>query len=230
MSMSGSMRIVVLEDDADLRDSLVELLNIEGFIADGVSSLSRYRAWMSTHSCEVLIADRSLEDGDGLEAVAHFKTSTDGFALVLSAFSDLEDRVEGIRNDVDGYLAKPYDWEELRELLLAFQRRAKRSGGGSRWILDPIGWTLMSPAGRLVSLTRAQVAILANFVEKPGITVTKADLIGSLGGKAEFFDPKRLEAAMRRLRVKINDTLGVELPIEAVYGQGYSFKAVLAKL
>ena len=88
----------------------------------------------------------------------------------------------------------------------------------------------MSPSGRTVSLTRAQVAMLANFVEKPGITISKADLIYSLGGRVEFYDPKRLEAAMRRLRVKVVDSLGVDLPVEAVYGQGYSFKAVLAKV
>lgn len=223
------MRILLLEDDPDLRESLVEMLNQAGLVADGVSSIAGYRAWIRTHSCDVLIVDRNLPDGDGLDALTHFKRSTYGFAIVLSAYSEIEDRVSGFQADADLYLAKPFVFDELEAVLTSYQKRLQTVESSPTWILDPTTWILTSPFGRSVSLTRIQVALLSNFIERAGIPVTKKELIASVGGNPDYYDPKRLEAAMRRMKQKISKETGAQLPVDAIYGVGYSMKALLAK-
>lgn len=223
------MRTLLLEDDFELRESLVELLNSAGFIADGVSSLHGYQAWVRTHSCDLLIVDRSLPDGDGLDALRHHKKTTDGFAIVLSAYSEVEDRVKGFEADADLYLPKPFVFDELKSILSLFQRKLAASQSSGSWIIDPASWTLVSPMGNSLSLTRTQVTLLSNFVERPGIPVTKEELIRSLGGSPDFFDSKRLEATVRRLKQRVSARVRTALPIDAVYGVGYSMKALLTK-
>lgn len=223
------MRILVLEDDLDLRESLVEMLNSAGFIADGVSSLSGYHAWVRTHSCDVLIVDRNLPDGEGLDALVHHKTTSYGFAIVLSAFSEVEDRVKGFEADADLYLAKPFVFEELKSVLLSYERKLASTSGCRTWVIDPMTWTLLSPLGDAVSLTKSQLTLLSNFVERAGIPVTKEELIASLGGSPDFYHAKRLEATVRRLKNRVLAETKMTIPLDAVYGVGYSMKALLTK-
>lgn len=223
------MRILLLEDDFELRESLVELLNSAGFVADGVASLTGYQAWVRTHSCDLLIVDRSLPDGDGLDALQHHKKTTHGFAIVLSAFSEVEDRVKGFEADADLYLPKPFVFDELKSVLSLFQRKLAAAQHSGSWVIDPVTWTLISPLGKAVSLTRTQVTLLSNFVERAGIPVTKEELIQSLGGSTDFYDPKRLEAAVRRMKQRILEKAEMALPLDAIYGVGYSMKALLTK-
>ena len=223
------MRILVLEDDVDLRESLVELLNKEGFVSDGVSTLSGYHAWVRTHSCDVIIADRKLPDGDGIDALAHHKRVSYGFAIILSAFGELEDRILGFDSDADVYLVKPVEFGELKSILESFRRRLASVGEAQAWSLDPVGWVLQAPSGVKVKLTRTQLGLTSNFVERPGIAVPKEEIILSLGGNPDFYDPKRLEASVRRLKRKVLSETGMPFPLESVYGVGYSLKGFLSK-
>lgn len=223
------MRVLVLEDDIDLRESLVELLNRAGYVSDGVSTLSGYHAWTQTHSCDVLIADRKLPDGDGIDALKHHKRCAYGPAIILSAFDEVEDRVLGFDSDADVYLVKPFDFDELQAILSSFRRRLLESGEAQAWFLDSVAWVLHSPMNGRVKLTRSQLSLLSNFVERPGIPVNKEEIILSLGGNPDFFDPKRLEAAIRRLKKKILSESGGHFPLESVYGVGYSLKCPLSK-
>ena len=73
-----TFKILLVEDETDFRDALCDLLNLEGFSADGVGSIASYTAWRLTHSCDVLIVDRLLPDGDGAQSPSRHRRATYG--------------------------------------------------------------------------------------------------------------------------------------------------------
>lgn len=86
-----------------------------------------FLAWRSTHPLDVLIVDRQLPDGDGLEAVALHRQSSDSPVIVLTALGQLPERVAGMEADADYYLVKPVVMDELIALLRRLQRKQQLS-------------------------------------------------------------------------------------------------------
>ena len=211
-----TLKVLVIEDDYEFREPLCDLLNLEGFAAVGVGSLGSYRAWRQTQQCDVMIVDRVLPDGDGLEAVKEQKLATHTEAIIISAFATTNDRVEGFEADVDHYLKKPIESVELLSILRRIER--KHSGAGRhRWLLDVETWTLKAPTGTEIKLTKNEVAFLACFVERSGIPVNRQDLVDGLGFSVDSYDIRRMEILVRRLRRKVSNA-DAELPLQTVYG------------
>lgn len=104
-----TLRVLIVEDDHDYRDALCHIFNLEGFSADGVGTIASFEAWRwrSTHQLDVLIVDRQLPDGDGLEALARYRQVANTPAIVLTALGQLPERIAGLEADADYYLVKP---------------------------------------------------------------------------------------------------------------------------
>lgn len=226
---SVSLRILLVEDETDFREGLRDLLNLQGFIADGVGSIGSYKAWRMTHSCDVLIIDRQLPDGDGLEIIRLHRQVDQVPVIVLTARGQLDERIAGLDADADHYLVKPIASSELIALLRRIERRAAIQQQAANWILDPVGWRLCSPCGDEVELTRRELAFLANFVEKPGLPVPRQEIILNLDHDPALYDPRRLEVMVRRLRNKVEEATPVDFPLTTIYGVGYAFNGSLAK-
>ena len=219
------LSVLLLEDEIPFREAMCDILNLEGFAASGVGSLASFQAWRTSHSCDVLIVDRNLPDGDGLEAVRLHRQGSDGPVIVLTARGQLRDRVEGLNADADYYLHKPIDSQELAAVLKRIERRLALDAG-SGWLLDKEKWSLLTPGGRAVDLTRNEICVMSCFIERGGITVPKAELITALGHDVEVYDPRRLEVMIRRLRNKV-EAVTRDFPLVTIYGVGYSFNARL---
>lgn len=222
------LKVLIIEDNIGYREAICDILNLEGFAANGVGSLASFQAWRTTHSCDILMVDRQLPDGDGLEAVRAHRQVSDGPIIMITAKSELDDRVKGFENDVDYYFAKPCDSGELIALLRRYERKMLESALGS-WCLDLERWRLRCANGNELELTRNEVAILGCFKERAGITVAKDELIRALGQDPSMFDPRRLEVALRRLRRKV-ESQDPDFPLKTVYGLGLSFNAKLRAL
>lgn len=222
------LRILIIEDEVGFREAMCDILNTEGFAASGVGSIASFNAWRITHSCDVLVVDRQLPDGDGLDAVRSHRKVSDGPVIVLTAKNKLADRLEGFEQDVDHYFTKPFHIKEIVALLRRYERKMQESALGS-WCLDLEHWRLHCANGKELELTRNEVAILGCFKERAGIIVHKSDLIRALGHDPEVFDPRRLEVALRRLRRKVT-ALDPDFPLKTVYGMGLSFNARLRTL
>lgn len=219
-------RVLVIEDEADLQEALVTYLNIEGFTADGVSSLSAASQWIRTHQFDVLILDLGLSDGDGLQWLVQNEMLRQKGVIITTARGDSKQRIEGIRSGADVYLVKPIQLEELASLVSNLMRRIQ-APTLPQWTLSKMNWTLNSPTGVSVKLTHSEAVLLQKMADHPGQAIARQDLVFSLGHNPETYDFRRMEILVRRLRNKIRDALGDELPLETVHKVGYAFTSPL---
>ena len=221
-----TFKILLVEDETDFRDALRDLLNLEGFSADGVGSIASYMAWRMTHSCDVLIIDRLLPDGDGLDIVRRHRVAHVGPVIFLTAKGQLQDRIAAHELDADYYLVKPVSTDELLAILYSLERRTHDPRPKS-WLLDVVGWRLYSPNGKPITLSRRDVSFLHCFVERAGITVARSDVIKALDEDPAHYDLRRLEVFVRRLRNRVREASGEDIPLTTVYGKGYAFNKYL---
>ena len=223
---SSNGRVLVIEDEDDLQEALVTYLNIEGFTADGVSSLSAASQWIRTHQFDVLILDLGLSDGDGLQWLVQNEMLRQKGVIITTARGDSKQRIEGIRSGADVYLVKPIQLEELASLVSNLMRRIQ-APTLPQWTLSKMNWTLNSPTGVSVKLTHSEAVLLQKMADHPGQAIARQDLVISLGHNPETYDFRRMEILVRRLRNKIRDALGDELPLETVHKVGYAFTSPL---
>lgn len=225
-----TFRILIVEDDALFRDTLRDILNLEGFVADGVGSIESYRAWRQSHSCDVLIVDRSLPDGDGLDVVKLHRKTEEGPVICVTCKGDADDRILGINAEADYYLVKPVVIDEIVAILHRLYRKSHlpNSSGSNRWVLNTVDWRLKSLNGTEVFLTQNELVFLNCFVEKPGITVDKIQVIRALSRETGAYDARSLEILVRRLRQKTKTATGSVMPLATVYGRGYAFNGQLS--
>lgn len=226
-----SLRVLIVEDEQLFRDALRDTLNLEGFAADGVGSIASYRAWRQSHSCDVLIVDRNLPDGDGLEVIKIHRQTESGPIIVITCRGLTEDRILGLNSDADYYIVKPIVTDELVSLLARLARKSEHSlVRGNSWVLNPVNWRLQNVGADSVALTRNEFILINCFVEKPGHPVNRDEIIEALGEEVAGYDVRRLETLVRRLRLKIKATSSHELPLTTVYGKGYVFNGHLSRL
>ena len=217
-----TVRILVVEDETDLRSGLCDLLALEGYEAAGVGSIAAYHAWAENNHYDILLLDRTLPDGEGLDILRAHRNAHGLPVIIMSGKGQPEDRVAGLEADADYYLVKPVDVSELIALVRRFVRR-REVPVAQTYHLDGQRWKLHMPDKSIVSLTRSEMNLMGCFVEQPGMTVSRDEIIRALGGRPDVYDERRLEVMIRRFRKKIADSGYSDFPLATVYGVGYAF-------
>lgn len=220
------VQILVVEDEEDLRSGLIDLLALEGYAVAGVGSISEYFAWTQKNPYQILLLDRTLPDGDGLEILRAHRGGHDAPVIIMSGKGTPEDRVAGLEADADYYLVKPIDVSELVALIRRFDRRRQKPQE-EVYQLDGQRWKLFMPDKGVVPLTRSEMNLMSCFVEQPGMTVSRDEIIRALGGRPDVYDERRLEVLIRRFRKKVTEAGYLDFPLATVYGQGYVFNEPL---
>ena len=219
-----ALRVLVLEDEPDLQEAIVTYLNMEGFVADSVGSLAAANQWMNTHAFDVLILDLGLPDGSGLEWLRQHPGLAHKGVIIASAQGLAMDRIAGSKAGADVYLVKPIALEELASVVGNLGRRLLTSEPRT-WTLDKLRWTLESPEGQQLKVTKSEMSVLATLASHPGEVVLRNDLVLGLGEDPLEYDPRRMEILVRRLRGKAQKQFGADLPLETAHKQGYAFTA-----
>jgi len=220
------MRILLVEDEAPLRETLAARLKREGYAVDAASDGEEGQYMGREVPFDLAIIDLGLPKLSGMELVRDLREQQKKFPiLILTARSSWQDKVEGLKAGADDYLVKPFHVEELLARINALLRRA---AGWSKPTLDcgPIVLDLaaqtVSVADAAVDLTSYEYKVLEYLMLHAGELVSKADLTEHIYQQDFDRDSNVLEVFIGRLRKKL-DPEGTLKPIETVRGRGYRF-------
>ena len=220
------MRILLVEDEAPLRETLGARLKREGYAVDMACDGDEGFYMGREVPFDVAVIDLGLPKMSGMDLVRALRAEGKKFPiLILTARTLWQDKVEGLKAGADDYLVKPFHVEELLARLNALLRRA---AGWSKPSLDcgPIRLDLaaqtVSVGGQLVDLTSYEYKVLEYLMLHAGELVSKADLTEHIYQQDFDRDSNVLEVFIGRLRKKL-DPDGELKPIETVRGRGYRF-------
>jgi two-component system, OmpR family, response regulator PhoP len=223
------MRVVVIEDEAPLREQLRERLESEGWMvdtsADGEDGLFR----LTEYPADVAVVDLGLPRLPGLEVIRRLRAGGGRVpVLILTARSQWQEKVEGLEAGADDYLAKPFHMEELVARIRALARRAAGSPDG-RLVLGPLvmdtGAQTVTRDEEPVVLTSFEYRVLEYLARHAGRVVSKQTLTDYLYAHDDDRDSNVLEVLIGRLRRKL-DPDGTLAPIETLRGRGYRLNLV----
>ena len=220
------MKLLIVEDEKALADSLSSYLQQESFVCEIASSYMQALQRIEQFDYDCILLDINLQDGSGLELLKILKANhkTDG-VLIISARNSLEDKVRGLHLGADDYLAKPFHLSELSARVAAIIRR--RHSGGSNYIrlediLIDIQAHSVTVKGKPLDLTRKEYQLMLYFAYNKGRVVSKnaiaEHLWGDESGSADNYD--FIYTHIKNLRRKLVET-GVGDYIQSVYGMGY---------
>ncbi len=215
----------MVEDDELLRDHvLVPQLQRFGFDMAAVGSAAMMDAYIQLRHPDILVVDVGLPDADGFDLVHRLRARMGNIGIVmLTGRNGNIDRVRGLNEGADAYLAKPVDVDLLAATLYSLARRLRAPAPVTQghWRLDADDWCLLSPTGGVVALTKTEGRLLSRFFEKRNQLIQRDELIATLAPNVYDFDPHRLDSLIHRLRKKVHRVLGTPLPLNSVHGEGY---------
>ncbi|MCE5233629.1 MAG: response regulator transcription factor [Mizugakiibacter sp.] len=220
------MRILLVEDEAPLRETLAARLKRDGYAVDAAADGEEGLYLGREVPFDLAIIDLGLPKLSGMELVKMLRDDGRRYPiLILTARSSWQDKVEGLKHGADDYMVKPFHVEELLARINALVRRAS---GWSRPVLrcgtirlDTTAQTV-GVAGRAVDLTSYEYKVLEYLMLHAGELVSKADLTEHIYQQDFDRDSNVLEVFIGRLRRKL-DPDGELKPIETVRGRGYRF-------
>lgn len=229
MTSSEILRVLVVEDDAELRDMIMlPGLARYGFEPIGLGSAIELYRWLVSNSCPLVILDIELPDDDGFTIAKHLRETTSAGIIMVTGRNSKLDHIRGLNEGADMYFSKPIDMDLLANALQSLARRmslgtSARSGERAvteTWRLEAEGWRLISPNGTVIALSLTE-RIIMMMLQNEGKPVSREKLIDGLAEVVEDFDPGRMEMLIHRLRRKVEVKSGQALPLSSVRRLGY---------
>ncbi|MBO6791090.1 MAG: response regulator transcription factor [Dinoroseobacter sp.] len=215
------MRFLLVEDNAELGDAIVARLSLDGHAVDHASTLGEARDWLAVAEYDLMLLDVMLPDGDGRSFLRETRTTERLPVIVLTARSQVSDRVDTLDLGADDYLTKPFDFGELEARCRAVLRRR----GTPAPTVIPLGTAQFDPssgtlthAGESQPLRNRELRLLEVFARNQGQILSKSQLLDRLFSQDAEVSENAIEVYIGRLRKRLSET-GVQ--IETVRGVGY---------
>ena len=227
---ADSARILIVEDEAPLREGLTERLTREGYRVTAVETVAA-GIEATAGGPDLVILDRRLPDGEGLEVLRHLRASgLETRVIVLSARGMPDDRVAGLEDGADDYVTKPF---HLRELLARVHNVLERgtgagNGDGGRmpfgaFHLD-VGARMLRQGEAEIALTKLEFALLHYFLRHPGRAIPRTELLDRVWGYDRYPTTRTVDFHVLSLRRKIETGEGKPQHLLTVQGVGYRFE------
>ncbi|MEK6210924.1 MAG: response regulator [Pseudomonadota bacterium] len=225
-------RILIVDDDEDIRKLLEEYLRKNGFDAQAVADGPAMREALAARPASLVVLDLMLPGEDGLSLCRQLRSRSQVPVLMLTAKGDPVDRIIGLEMGADDYLAKPFDPRELLARIRSILRRAKalpadtefnvpESFSFSGWRLDTRERNLRAPDGVVVPLSGAEYRLLLIFLQNPNAVLSRDQLSNfTFGRDADPLD-RTIDMQVSRLRERLRDEAREPAIIKTVRGKGY---------
>lgn len=227
--MNGA-RVIVVEDNRDLRESTVEYLKLAGHDVTGVGSCLEFYRAIAESSYAIAVVDVGLPDQCGFLLAEYMRKNTAMGIIILTARDAVEDRVRGYDAGADLYLVKPVDCRELAAAITSLAMRLgdrppapARAVASDSWHLDRRTWHLVPPSGPAILLTAKEMQFVECLAAKAGKPVGRDTPLAALGYRDDEYANRALDSLVRRLRRKIEEHVRMPLPIKTVHAVGYCF-------
>jgi len=214
------MRVLLVEDDPMIGESLRKGLRLEGFTVDWVQDGHGAELALETTDYALVLLDLGLPKKDGLSVLRGWRARDVATpVLILTARDAVPDRVAGLDSGADDYLVKPFDLSELLARMRALLRR--QAGRARGWVeigalrLDPVAHTV-EYQGKPVALSAREFALLQALVDSPRAVLSREQLEERLYGWGEEVESNAIEVHVHNLRRKLSQQV-----IRTVRGVGY---------
>lgn len=224
------MKILIIEDEKGLAESIAAHLEKEGFVAETIGSYAGAIEKINLYTYDCIVVDLNLPDGLGFDIVESLKTiSSSTGIIIISARNALEDKIRSLEIGSDDYLTKPFHLSELNARVKSLLRR--RNFGGSNEIVYyeiKVNYASRKVFVRNVevALSRKEYDLLLYFLSNIDVALTKAAMAEHLWGdnidSADSFDI--VYSHIKNLRKKLTDKDCNDY-IQSIYGIGYKFGA-----
>lgn len=234
-------RILVLEDDVDLRAEICEGLEDEGFSVQGCGTIKSFRIQNAQFEPHLVLLDLGLPDGKGSDVIRDLREKSRVGILVLSGRQDEADRIIALEYGADDFVVKPCSPREILARVTAILRRTDpgpdhRIGGGPKcvefdgYMLNMASMELRNPQGENVSLTTAEFELLSAFVQRPQRVLSRRQLTDILRGDGWSGYDRAIDGLVSRIRKKIPGSSTDTQPLKTIHGTGYIFTASISSL
>lgn len=230
-------RVLLVEDDADLRDALVEYLEFNGCRVTAVpNGMAFYQAIAKSNTYNVAIIDLGLPDQPGHVLAEYVRKNTLMSIIIITANDSFENRIETYKTGADLLLCKPLDSRELVAAVAAMNLRylerldnqpAEVSIFNAVWQFDHARRQLTSPLGVVIELNVNESILFKLFCTAGCNTVDRRQLLECIYSRNDESSHRALDNMIRRLRQKISEGHDFTSPIITAYGIGYSFREPL---
>ncbi|WP_218647322.1 response regulator transcription factor [Sphingobium lactosutens] len=214
----------MVEDEVEMVTALREIFLNRGIVMNHAETLSEARIVAETYTHDVIILDRQLPDGDGLELISYLRADGNlAPVLVLTARGEISHKVEGLDHGADDYLAKPFAVEELLARIRALGRRPSNLQSdlvtAARLSYDYVSREVVVD-GKTLELTRREHLVLETLLRHLGRMVMRPILMEAVFSMDDEVQPNALDTHVSRLRRKLSDA-NSGLVINGVRGVGY---------
>jgi two-component system response regulator MprA len=220
---SGRPRIVVVDDDPEVRGLVGAALEADGFdvrvAGDGAAGVALARAWRP----DAIVLDVVMPTLGGLDAIAHFRRFTAVPIVLMSVRGAARDRVVGLEAGADDYLPKPISLAELSARLRSALRRPPPDRSDVVRFADlelDVGLRAAFRGARRIELSTREYTLLATLIRQPQRVFTRGELLDLVWGAERDVNANTLETYISYLRAKVNKPPCVRL-IHTVRGIGY---------
>ena len=226
----GHISVLVIEDEADIRQLLRTLLEREGFsVAEAAEGRGGVRQFHQNHP-DIVVLDVGLPDLDGWQVLERIRDMSDVPVLMLTALGTEKDKVRGLNAGADDYLTKPFSRVELLARLQAISRRqvsrhdpVTTFDDGSLHV--DYAHQEVTFDGSAVVLTPTEYRLMATLTRHKGQVLSPEQLIALAWDEPNGLAPSRVKYAVLRLRRKLGWDEGDDGPIETVRGFGYRYRS-----
>ena len=224
-------RLLLVDDEASLREPLADYLSRQGFLVEQASDAAKARAALLVTTPDLVLLDIMMPGEDGISLCRHLTESKDLPVIFLTARGEATDRIVGLEIGADDYVVKPFEPRELVARIRSVLRRAARAGGAAPdsealyafegWLLDPLKRRLTDPEGTVVPISSAEFRLLSAFLDHPRQVLDRDRLLDMVQGREAHLFDRAVDNQVSRLRRKMETDSRDPRLIQTVWGGGY---------
>jgi DNA-binding response OmpR family regulator len=231
-------RIIIVEDEPDLRDAVAEYLGASGYDVATAENAAAARALMETQSFHLAILDIAMPGEDGLSLGRWLRSKTPVGIIYATAAGTALDRIVGLELGADDYIVKPYELREVLARVRSVLRRVPRpaepgaakaeAAGRRRMAFGPFsadldGRLVIGPGGAPVDMAKSEFDVLEVFLTRANRLLTRAAISEAIGFAEDPESSRAVDIRIMRLRKKIEADPANPKFLRTVRGEGYIF-------